>query len=110
MKIEILDPEMLVPPPPPSPQLEIGLEIFDLPPSPPPLPLISESLAHVTHDVPLVETGPKLKKSRNIKHMPDQREIGMDPLVSGTADIDLHGEDQREIVTQDISSGGSILI
>ncbi|XP_078152761.1 uncharacterized protein LOC144547946 [Carex rostrata] len=103
---------------PPSSQLavhllapESGCGNLDLPPSPPPLPLISESIVPEIHEelsmemappVHQITNEPPLKKRRNTHQMPDQSikackiEVETVPLVSGTAEIDTHGEEQME--------------
>ncbi|XP_078152762.1 uncharacterized protein LOC144547947 [Carex rostrata] len=103
---------------PPSPQLvvhflvpESGCGNLDLPPSPPPLPLVSESVIPEIHEelsmemappVHQITNEPPLKKRRSMHQKPDQSieackiEVKTVPLVSGTAEIDTHGEEQME--------------
>lgn len=156
VKIEALDPAMLVPPPPepqsyPVPSQiseqnsvrdglveshrisevfyqqpayhlvipESGCGNLDLPPSPPPLPLVYDSVvASETHDVLSIETGPSVyqirnkppvEKPQNMHQNPDQSikeskiEVETDPLVSGTADTNRHEEEQMEARQMDLN-------
>ncbi|XP_078152562.1 uncharacterized protein LOC144547733 [Carex rostrata] len=90
---------------------ESGCGNLDLPPSPPPLPLVSESVVPEIHKelsmemappVHQITNEPPLKKRRNMHQKPDQSieackiEVETVPLVSGTAEIDTHGEEQME--------------
>ncbi|XP_078152757.1 uncharacterized protein LOC144547943 [Carex rostrata] len=110
VKIEALDESQAAPP---SPQLavhflvpESGCANLDLPPSPPPLPFVSESMEMGSPGFQITDK-PLNKKPQNMNWKPGQSikackiEVETVPLVSGTAEIDTEGEEQMEAQQMD---------